>query len=67
MVGFPRNIHKNFQVWSEGDEVWLCPTNRVGPVYRFVLEGASWKFDGPVGVLKPGGQVERGATDSDFL
>src|SRR4051794_4758512 len=28
VVGLPRNIHKNFQVWREGPDVWLCPTNR---------------------------------------
>jgi hypothetical protein len=58
VVGLPRGIHKNFQAWVEGDEVWLCPTNRVGPVYRFVLEGGTWKFDGLVGLLRPGGRVE---------
>jgi hypothetical protein len=58
VVGLPRNIHKNFQVWREGGEVWLCPTNRVGPVYRLVLEGGSWKFDGLVGLLGAGGRVE---------
>jgi hypothetical protein len=67
VVGLPRNIHKNFQVWAEGDEVWLCPTNRVGPVYRLVREGGSWKFDGLVGRLVPGGRVERDATELDFL
>jgi hypothetical protein len=58
VVGLPRNIHKNFQVWSEGDEVWLCPTNRVGPVYRLVFEAGTWKFDGLVGRLVAGGRVE---------
>jgi hypothetical protein len=58
VVGLPRNIHKNFQVWREGDEVWLCPTNRVGPVYRLVFETGSWKFDGLVGRLGAGGRVE---------
>lgn len=58
MVGLPRNIHKNFQAWREGGEVWLCPTNRVGPVFRFVKEGGRWKFDGVVGQLMPGGRVE---------
>src|SRR5690349_5645268 len=28
IVGLPRNIHKNFQVWRRGEDVWLCPTNR---------------------------------------
>jgi hypothetical protein len=54
VVGFPRNIHKNFQVWSEGDEVRLCPTDREGPVYRLVKEGETWKFDGLVGLLRRG-------------
>lgn len=59
LVGLPRNIHKNFQVWREGSNVWLCPTNRVGPVYQFVHESNSWRFDGPIGILQPGGRVER--------
>jgi len=58
VIGFPRNIHKNFQAWREGSEVWLCPTNRVGPVFRFVEDGGRWKFDGVVGQLLPGGRVE---------
>lgn len=57
VVGLPRNMHKNFQAWRRGDHVLLCPTNRVGPVYRFVREGGAWKFDGPAGVLRPGGQL----------
>ena len=71
VVGLPRNIHKNFQVWREGGEVWLCPTDRVGPVYRLVLEGGSWKFDGLVGLLRSGGRVEPAgegdAENADFL
>src|SRR4051794_23269906 len=50
VVGLPRNIHKNFQAWREGPVTLLCPTDRVGPVYRFVYEDGCWKFDGPVGV-----------------
>ncbi len=57
MIGLPRNIHKNFQAWKEGDEVWLCPTNRVGPVFRFVNVEDRWKYDGVVGQLMPGGRV----------
>ena len=64
MVGLPRGIHRNFQAWREGDEVWLCPTDRVGPVYRFVFEGGAWKFDGLVGLLRPGGRVEPAARPS---
>ena len=58
MVGLPRNIHKNFRAWREGKDVWLCPTNRVGPVFRFVKHPNGWKFDGVVGQLMPGGRVE---------
>lgn len=58
LVGLPRNIHRNFQVWSDGGEVFLCPTDRVGPIYRFVREGDEWKFDGPAGMLGPGGRIE---------
>jgi hypothetical protein len=52
IVGLPRNIHKNFQAWRQGANVWLCPTNRVGPVYQFVREAGVWRFDGPVGLLR---------------
>lgn len=57
MIGLPRNIHKNFQAWREGRDVWLCPTNRVGPVFRFVNDAGRWKFDGVIGQLMPGGRV----------
>jgi hypothetical protein len=71
IVGLPRIIHRNFQAWAEGEDVWLCPTDRVGPVYRLVFEGGAWKFDGLVGLLGPGGIVEPpggpGAVQTDFL
>jgi|GEM_PF-852389 len=57
VVGFPRSIHKNFQAWREGESVWLCPTNRIGPVYQFVEEDGQWKYDGVVGLLRSGGQL----------
>jgi hypothetical protein len=57
VVGLPRNIHKNFRAWRHGQNVWLCPTNRVGPLYQFVFEHDSWRFDGPVGILRPRGEV----------
>jgi hypothetical protein len=57
IVGLPRNMHPNFQAWREGPHVWICPTNRVGPIYQFVLEGDAWKFDGPVGLLRGRGQI----------
>ena len=57
IVGLPRNIHKNFQAWRHGPHVWICPTNRVGPVYQFVREAGAWRFDGPVGILRGRGEV----------
>ena len=65
MVGLPRRVHPNFRAWAEGDEVRLCPTDRVGPVYRLVFEGGAWKFDGLAGLLGPGGEVVPGAAVED--
>jgi hypothetical protein len=59
IVGLPRNINKNFQAWREGPNVWLCPSNRVGPLYQFVPERGGWKFDGPIGLLRPRGEIVR--------
>jgi hypothetical protein len=59
VVGLPRNIHKNFQAWRHGPDVWVCPTNRTGPIFQFVREGDRWRFDGPVGILRGRGQVVR--------
>ncbi len=56
LVNLPRNIHKNFQVWRHGRDVWFCP-NREGPIFQFVREAGSWRFDGPVGLLRGRGQV----------
>jgi hypothetical protein len=58
LVGMPRNIHKNFQAWREGRNVWICP-NRTGPVYQFVFERGDWRFDGLVGILGQRGEVVR--------
>jgi hypothetical protein len=57
VVGLPRNIHKNFKAWRHGTHVWICPTNRVGALFQFVLESGSWRFDGPVGLLRGRGEV----------
>jgi hypothetical protein len=57
MVGFPRFIHKNFQAWREGEAIWLCPTNRIGPIYQFLKEDGVWKFDGLIGLLRSGNQI----------
>ena len=59
IVNLPRNIHKNFKVWKSGPNVWLCPTNRTGPVYQFVYEGEDWRFDGPIGHMMPGNVLVR--------
>jgi hypothetical protein len=59
IVGIPRNINKNFQAWREGPNVWICPTNRIGPVYQFVFEDGRWRFDGPVGILRARGEMVR--------
>jgi hypothetical protein len=57
IAGLPRTINKNFQAWREGPNVWICPTNRIGPLYQFVHEDGHWRFDGLVGILRPGGEV----------
>jgi hypothetical protein len=54
IVGVPRSIHKNFKAWRQGPDVWICPTNRIGPVYRLIRDGDHWRFDGLVGELRPG-------------
>jgi predicted amidohydrolase len=59
LSGFPRNINKNFKAWREGSNVWICPTNRIGPVYQFVFENGDWRFDGPVAILRPWGEIVR--------
>jgi hypothetical protein len=59
LVGIPRNINKNFQAWREGSNVWICPTNRIGPVYQFVYETGRWRFDGPVAILRARGEIVR--------
>lgn len=57
IVGLPRGIHPNFQVWRQGEHVWLCPRNRVGPVYQFAFEEGAWRFDGLVGLLRGRGEL----------
>ena len=59
LKNFPRNIHKNFQVWSEGSAVLIRPTNRgrLEPVYRFIHERGDWKFDGLAGLMTADGQL----------
>jgi hypothetical protein len=59
IAGLPRMINKNFQAWREGENVWICPTNRIGPVYQFVQENGRWRFDGLVAILRPMGEIVR--------
>jgi hypothetical protein len=66
LVGLPRTVHKNFRAWREGDNVWICPMNRIGAVYQFVLEGGQWKFDGLVAYIPPRGPMIR-TTNSAIL
>jgi hypothetical protein len=67
LIGFPRNINKNFKAWREGPNVWICPTNRIGPVYQFVFENNGWRFDGPVAILRPWGEIVRTSELSDAV
>lgn len=57
LVRLPRQIHPNFRAWVEGAEVWFCPANRVGIVYRFVGKGGDYKLDGIAGLLGSDGRV----------
>lgn len=59
IIGLPRNINKNFKAWRDGPNVWICPTNRIGPVYQFVRDNNVWLFDGPVAILRPWGEIVR--------
>jgi len=62
IVGLPRTIDKNFESWREGPNVWICPTKRTNtlrPVYQFIHENGVWRFDGPVAILRPWGEVVR--------
>jgi hypothetical protein len=57
IAGLPRTVNKNFQAWRHGADVWICPTNRVGPVYQFIRENGDWRFDGLVALLRPRGEI----------
>jgi hypothetical protein len=65
IIGMPRNINKNFKAWREGPHVWICPTNRVGPVYQFVFENGGWRFDGLIAILRPWGEIVRSSELAD--
>jgi hypothetical protein len=57
IAGLPRSMNKNFQAWRHGPNVWLCPTNRIGPVYQFVSENGEWRYDGLIALLRPKGEL----------
>ena len=59
IVNIPRNLNKNFKAWREGNNVLICTSNRIGPIYQFVYEGDRWRFDGLIGILQPRGEVVR--------
>jgi len=67
LVGIPRNINKNFKAWREGPNVWICTTNRIGPVYQFVFEDGRWRFDGLVAILRPWGEIVRSSELADSV
>ena len=57
--GIPRNINMHFKAWREGPNVWVCPRDRVGPVYQFVYHDGRWRFDGAVALIQRSGQMIR--------
>jgi len=65
LVDIPRNINKNFKAWREGPNVWICTTNRIGPVYQFVFEDGRWRFDGLIAILRPWGEIVRSSELAD--
>ncbi len=64
LSGIPQVISQNFQGWEEDGAVLFSPSDRVGPVYRLVRENDHWLFDGPVGILRGDGQVDRSVEGS---
>jgi hypothetical protein len=59
IVGVPRNINMHFKAWRDGPNVWVCPRDRVGPVYQFVYEAGRWRFDGPIALIQSSGVMIR--------
>jgi hypothetical protein len=59
IAGIPRNINMHFKAWHEGPNIWICPRDRIGPVYQFVFEDGSWRFDGLVAYIGRYGEIER--------
>jgi hypothetical protein len=59
IVNIPRNINMHFKAWREGPDIWICPRDRVGPVYQFVFENGNWRFDGLIAYLGRYGEIVR--------
>jgi hypothetical protein len=59
IVNLPRNLNKNFKAWREGNNVLICTSDRIGPVYQFIYERGRWRFDGLVGILQSRRELKR--------
>jgi hypothetical protein len=59
ILNIPRNINMHFKAWRQGSDIWICPRDRVGPVYQFVFEDGSWRFDGLIAYLGRYGEIVR--------
>jgi hypothetical protein len=59
IVNIPRNINMHFTAWHEGPHIWICPRDRIGPVYQFVFEDGRWRFDGLIANMDRYGQIDR--------
>jgi hypothetical protein len=67
IVGIPRNINMHFTAWNEGPNIWICPRDRVGPVYQFVYEDRGWRFDGLIANLDRFGKKVRLTESSESI
>jgi hypothetical protein len=59
IVNIPRNINVHFKAWHDGPNIWICPRDRVGPVYQFVFEDGRWRFDGLIANIDRYGRIVR--------
>ena len=57
IINIPRNINVHFKAWREGPNIWICPRDRVGPVYQFVFESGRWRFDGLIAYMGRYGEI----------
>jgi hypothetical protein len=59
IINIPRNINMHFKAWRDGPNIWICTTDRIGPVYQFVFESGRWRFDGLVAYMGRYGEISR--------